>query len=148
MTSKSQTPVIIGVGDVVNRSKRLEDALEPLELMLKAIEAAWEDTGLTGDVSTRLKSEIDSVDVVQTWTWPYTNLPDLLANRLGAKPRHTHYSDHGGNQPAQLFDHAARRISLGQSKVALVTGGEALASCIYYQIQSGITGVVLRRSLI
>lgn len=45
------------------------------------------------------------------------------------RPTYKYLSEHGGNSPAKLFDEAARRISFGEAKVAVVTGGEALASC-------------------
>jgi acetyl-CoA acetyltransferase len=122
------TPVVIGVGDVKNKSTELKDALEPLNLILQAIEAALQDTGLDNAGAKKLQSDVDSIDCVATWTWPYPNLPELLAQRLGVQPGHKHYTDHGGNQPAKLLDEAARRISLGKTKVALITGGEALAS--------------------
>ncbi|GAB7340058.1 hypothetical protein MBLNU457_6554t1 [Dothideomycetes sp. NU457] len=125
---ESHTPVIIGIGDVVNRSTRIEDALEPLELMLQAIQKAISDACDQSQHEKKLQSAIDSVDVVATWTWPYPDLPSLIAERLGVAPRHKHYSAHGGNQPGKLFDEAARRISLGETKVAVLTGGEALAS--------------------
>ena len=130
MSVTRRTPVVIGVGDSVNRSKRIEDALEPLQLMLNAIEEALVDTGLSSSARSTLQSEIDSVDVVRTWTWPYPDLPGLISQRLKIGPRRKHYSEHGGNQPGFLFDEAARRISTGESKVALLTGGEALASCM------------------
>jgi len=123
-------PIIVGVGDVANRSRKVEDAIEPLELMLQAIDKAFEDTGLGNTASSSLHSQLDSLDVVRTWTWPYPNLPDLLSKRLGINPKRQHYTDHGGNQPAFLLDEAARRISKGETKVAVLTGGEALASCM------------------
>ncbi|KAL9069057.1 MAG: hypothetical protein Q9157_006301 [Trypethelium eluteriae] len=121
-------PIIIGVGDVVNRSLKPEDAVEPLQLMFQAICKAIEDVQLSNQVEQKLRSQIDSIDVVRTWTWPYTDLPGLLCHQLGINPHHRKYSEHGGNQPAKLFDDAARRVSLNQSKVAIITGGEALAS--------------------
>ncbi|GAB7349144.1 hypothetical protein MBLNU459_g8085t2 [Dothideomycetes sp. NU459] len=121
-------PVIVGVGDIVNRSPQAQDAIEPLQLMLQAIQLAIQDTNLESPAVESLRSGINSIDVVRTWTWPYPDLPGLLAQKLGAKPLHTSYSDHGGNQPAKLLDEAARRIATGRSKVAVVTGGEALAS--------------------
>ncbi|OCK74214.1 hypothetical protein K432DRAFT_311184 [Lepidopterella palustris CBS 459.81] len=128
MAGGRATPIVVGVGDIKNRSQKLEDALEPMQLMLQAIQRAIKDTTLSDTTAAKLQSEIDSIDVVATWTWPYPDLPGLLSENLGAKPRHKYYSPHGGNQPAKLFDEAARRISLGQNKVAVVTGGEALAS--------------------
>jgi hypothetical protein len=125
------TPVIIGVGDVKNKATDPDHALEPLQLMLRAVGVAIADTQLPEERKKTLQSQIDSVDVVATWTWPYPDLPSLIAQNLAIKPTHKHYSDHGGNQPGKLFDFAARRLSLGRCKVALVTGGEALASCRY-----------------
>lgn len=132
MKNQGQIPVVIGVGDIKNSSKRIEDAAEPLELILQAVQQAVKDSGVSGHELTKLQSSIDSVDVVKTWTWPYPDLPGLIADRLQIRPKHKFYSDNGGNSPAKLFDEAARRVSLGQSKVALVAGGEALASRTYY----------------
>lgn len=123
------TPVIVGVGDFVNRSRLVEDAVEPLELILNAIKEAIDDTCLRESATQELLLAIDSLDVVRTWTWPYPDLPGLIGDRLGIAPKRKHYTEHGGNQPALVFDEASRRVSKGESKVAIVTGGEALASC-------------------
>jgi hypothetical protein len=128
MTSK--VPVIVGVGDYKNRSQKVEDALEPAELMLRAIDIALKDSNISDPK--KLQSQVDSIDVVLTWTWPYPDLPGLLAQKLGVTAQHKFVSPHGGNQPAKLFDEAARRIAKGKNKVAVVTGGEALASCMRY----------------
>lgn len=129
MAHGHKIPVIIGVGDVKNRSQKIEDAIEPMQLMLQSALIALEDTSLPSRSKKELQSSIDSVNVVATWTWPYDDLPRLLSEKLGIQsPRHRVYSDHGGNQPIKLVDEAARRISRGESKVAIVTGGEALAS--------------------
>ncbi|KAI7710804.1 hypothetical protein KC322_g4280 [Hortaea werneckii] len=130
MSVPPETPVIIGVGDVVNRSKKIEDAIEPLGLIVEAIHKALTDTSLSPTASARLKKSIDSLDVVRSWTWPYPDLPGSIAKRLGIDPRRRHYSEHGGNQPALLLDEAARRVSKGENQVAVVTGGEALASLV------------------
>jgi hypothetical protein len=130
MTADEATPIIIGVGDIKNKSQTVADAVEPMQLMLNAINKAIADCGLPKGRSEELKANIDSIDVVRTWTWPYPDLPGLLAQKLGATLRHAYYSPHGGNQPAKLLDDAAKRLSLQQCKVAVVTGGEALASCM------------------
>lgn len=121
-------PVIIGVGDVRNRSQDVADAVEPMQLMMQATLNALEDATTALSASGKLRSSIDSLSVVATWTWPYSDLPGLLAERLGIRPKHKVYSEHGGNQPIRLLDDAARSISQGNSRVAIVTGGEALAS--------------------
>lgn len=123
----SYTPVIIGVADVKNKT---EEHKEPATLMLEAIVSAIQDTGCRSAES--LTSQIDSIDVVRTWTWPYADLPGLLSDGLGlgTRPKWARYTEtHGGNQPARLVDEAAGRIARGDAKVAVVTGGEALASC-------------------
>ena len=129
MATDQLIPVIVGVGDVKNRSQKIEDAIEPMRLMLQATINALKDTSITQSTEEKLQSSIDSVNVVATWTWPYIDLPGLLSEKLGIQPLHKTYSEHGGHQPMRLVDEAARDVSLGKCKVAVVTGGEALASC-------------------
>lgn len=119
------TPVIIGVADVKNKS---DVHKEPATLMFEAVSNAVQDTGLAS--LARVTSQIDSIDVVRTWSWPYSDLPGLLGKWLGLdeRPAWTRYTNHGGNEPAKLVDEAAGRIARGESKVAVITGGEALAS--------------------
>lgn len=129
MATDQLIPVIVGVGDVKNRSQKIEDAIEPMRLMLQATINALKDTSITHSTEKNLQSSIDNVNVVATWTWPYIDLPGLLSEKLGIQPLRKTYSEHGGHQPMRLVDEAARDVSLGKSKVAVVTGGEALASC-------------------
>lgn len=127
----TEIPVVVGVGDVKNRN--INNAKEPASLMLEAIEIALRDAS-SSSVS-NLKSAIDSIDVVKTWSWPYPDLPGLLSEKLGVQDtvKWKRYSDHGGNQPGKLFDEAAKRVAKGECKVAIITGGEALASCVSSQ---------------
>ncbi|KAJ5483897.1 hypothetical protein N7539_005693 [Penicillium diatomitis] len=127
-TLAKHTPVVVGVGDIKNRSTRLDDAVEPLDLMVQAICAALEDTGLSTSDAQSLREKVDSISVVANWTWPYPNTPEVLRSKLHCRATHLHESEHGGHSPAELLDEAARRIAHGQSTVAIVTGGEALAS--------------------
>lgn len=129
-----EVPIVVGVGDFVNRSTSIADAHEPLTLIFNAIETALKDTALDVSKRRKLQSAIDSIDVVRTWTWPYDDLPGDIGRKLGVDAPHKFYSDHGGNKPAKLFDEAARRISKRQTKVAVVTGGEALASREYHPL--------------
>lgn len=126
-----EVPVIIGVGDIKNRTATHK---EPAVLIHDAIIAAIRDVS-SSDV-TQLRSSIDSISIVKTWTWPYPDLPGLLGDKLGIKPKYSLYSEHGGDKPGKLFDEAARRIARGECKVAVVAGGEALASC-EFRIQAG-----------
>jgi hypothetical protein len=128
MTNRS-TPVVVGVADIKNKSLRVDDAIEPVELILQAILKAIKDTQLPDAQASKLQENINNVSVVAPWTWKYPDLPGLLSEKLGVKPEHKTISHHGGDSPAKLFDDAARRISFGETKVAVVAGGEALASC-------------------
>ena len=129
MAGQIITPVIIGVGEIKNASKNLSDAADPATLMHRAISAALSDSFASS--TSDLQSAIDCINVVATWTWSYPDLPGLLAEKLGVQTttKHKALSHHGGNAPAMMLDDAARRIAKGESKVAVVTGGEALASC-------------------
>lgn len=124
----AEIPVIIGVGDIKNRSTAVADAKEPATLMLEAIRAAIKDASSTS--TSEIQPLIDSIDVVKTWTWPYPDLPGTLASKLGVEKsvKWKRYPEHGGDKPGKLLDEAAKRIAKGECKVAIVTGGEALAS--------------------
>jgi hypothetical protein len=119
------TPIIVGVGEIINKKPGLSHAVEPAELILGATRRALEDAS----ISEPDLQAIDSISIVPPWTWPYPDLPALMAEKLRIKPTHTVTGYHGGNQPAELCDEAARRIATGQSKIAIIAGGEALASC-------------------
>jgi acetyl-CoA acetyltransferase len=122
MSPSPQAPIIIGVGEIRQKKFTLENTLEPAELILSAIRDAAKDT--TVDVI----GHVDSISVVPPWSWTYDDLPKLLAEKLGVKPTHLELSSHGGHTPALLCDAAAARVAAGETKLAVVTGGEALAS--------------------
>lgn len=97
-------------------------------MMIGAIENAIKDTGLDASVQKQLLGDADSLRIIPTWTWAYNDLLSTVADGLGIKPTTKEMPTHGGNQPALQCDEAARAISYGQSKVAILTGGEAMAS--------------------
>ncbi|ROV98064.1 hypothetical protein VMCG_07031 [Cytospora schulzeri] len=129
------TPVIIAIADIKNKTPEHK---EPATLMFEAISKAIDDSQVSKQ---ELMAQVDSIDVVRTWTWPYADLPGLLAQKLGlsTRPKWTRYTENGGNQPAKLVDEAAGRIARGETKVAVVTGSEALAS-LAACAKSGHTG--------
>ena len=137
MLANHGIPVVIGVGDIINRSHHVDDAVEPMHLMQQAIVGAVSDTLLPLHRARDLQASIDSIDVVASWTWPYHDLPGLLSQELRINPKRRYYSKHGGHQPLKLVDQAARRIAQGTSSVAIIVGGESLASCKYLQIAPG-----------
>jgi hypothetical protein len=124
MPSSPFTPIIISVGEIRQKNFILDNTLEPAELILSAIRNA------VNDVTVDITTDIDSISVVPPWSWNYDDLPRLLAQRLGIEPSHLELSSHGGHTPAMLCDAAAARIATGEAKMAVITGGEALASCM------------------
>jgi len=130
MAKKIYTPVLIGVADYKNSSMKVADAVEPLQLMLKALHLALQDTSLSSSFLSTLQANIDSVSVVRPWSWNYHDLPGLVGKGLGVHVMDAAktLSHHGGDSPAKLVDEAARRVAKGESRVAVVCGGEALAS--------------------
>lgn len=112
-------PVIVGVGEITQRSKDPSESQEPLALMDSALRAAEQDAG------TALLHSTDALDVVCEHSWPYVDAPKLLAARLGAKPTHAAYAPAGGESPVRLIHEAALRIARGESTVAAIAGAEA-----------------------
>ncbi|KAL4897843.1 hypothetical protein BDV59DRAFT_208470 [Aspergillus ambiguus] len=123
-----EQPVIIGVGEVKNRSAEPDDAVEPLELMLQALKGAIQDSAPSETLINKIISDIDSLSVVASSTWPYKDLPTQIAQKLGAKPAWKVYSGLTGNSPVEMVDDIAQRIAKREAEVGVVVGGEAFAS--------------------
>jgi acetyl-CoA C-acetyltransferase len=120
-----RAPVIVGVGQALSRDVSDEDGTEPVALILEALRRAGEDSG----ASQRLLAAAESVRCVSVIGWSYPDLAALIARRLGARPRETlHSAAIGGEGPQRLLNDTARAISGGELDVALVGGGEAIAT--------------------
>lgn len=127
--ASQKVPVIIGVGEIKNPSRRKEDAIEPLDLMLSAIKEAAHDA--SSSCVAQLLACVDSVSVVASSTWRYKDLPELVSEKLGVRPSHKAYSALAGSASIQLIDDTARLIVKGEAEVGVVVGGEAMASCMW-----------------
>jgi acetyl-CoA C-acetyltransferase len=118
----ARTPVIIGVGQINDRTEDPHAALDSPGLMAAALREADADAG--GGWLPRL----DSLAVVDQIS--FRALGDVskpLAKQLGATPRiceKTHTAS--GDSPILLLNEAANRIGAGEIEVAAVVGGEAL----------------------
>src|SRR3979490_3257749 len=75
-------PVMVGVGEVGDRSKEIAEGLEPLALLEQALKRAEQDSG------GKLLDEIGSVDIVSFLGWRYRDPEIQLSQRLGIKPNH------------------------------------------------------------
>lgn len=116
-------PFIVGVGQLTNHIKSLDDAIEPAEMMRRVALAAAEDAGSGG-----LLKKVDSLQIVNILSWQYPDAPGLLAQRLGIDPPHKLYSAVGGNTPQALVNQASEAIVNGEIKLALLAGVEVMAS--------------------
>jgi acetyl-CoA C-acetyltransferase len=111
--------VIIGVGQYVHRAESLDDALEPVALMERAVLAASADAELDGPPAA------DALRVVSQLSWRYGNTPRFLAERLGIDPHRLDYTTMGGNSPQSLVNATAIDIQAGEIDIAILAGGEA-----------------------
>lgn len=112
-------PVIVGVGEITDRPADPALGLEPAALAVAAMQRAEEDSGA------RLLAQLDSLDVVGVVSWPYDDLPGLVAERIGATPSRRQHGPIGGQTPVQFLHEAAQRIARGESAVAAVCGAES-----------------------
>lgn len=125
MTIDPRTPVIVGAGQVLCRDASDDEACEPLALMVEALRRAADDSG----AGERLLRRADSVRCVPVIAWSYRNLPALIAEHLDAHPRETLMSAAiGGEGPQRLLNDTARAVAAGQLDIALLGGGEAIAT--------------------
>lgn len=117
--SDDRIPVIVGIGEIVDRPKEIADGLEPLDLLEQALRRAEHDAGA------KLLDEVQSLDVVNFLSWRYRDPEKLLAQRLGVTPAHCYYGPVGGESPIRYIHEAAKRIARGECAVAAICGAEA-----------------------
>lgn len=118
MTLDPRTPVIIGTGQMLQRSDSPTDAMDPVAMMVEAIRAAASDAGLSS-VPTP-----DAIRVVGLLAWNYGNPAHFIAQDLGVSPKELGLSGMGGNTPQTLVNKASVEISEGKADVVILTGGE------------------------
>jgi acetyl-CoA C-acetyltransferase len=129
---EDRIPVIVGVGEIVDRPKEIAEGLEPLALLIEALRRAEADSGAA------LLGEIDSLDVVSFLSWRYRDPEQQLARRLGINPKHNYYGPVGGESPIRYLHEAAQRIARGECSVAAVCGAEAQSTATKAE-RSGVT---------
>ena len=123
MAPDPRSPVIVGVGQHLQRAEGLDDALSPVDLIVEAVRAAAADTG-----APNLISHAQSLRVVQLLSWRYRDPAALVAARLGIRPAETAYTTAGGNTPQTLVNLTASEILDGSLDCAvLMTPQEVVA---------------------
>jgi acetyl-CoA C-acetyltransferase len=118
MSSAQETPVLVGVGQILQRLEDPQEAAEPLEMMTSALRQAGEDSG-----APKLLQRADSIYVLRG-AWGYGDPGREVARRLGATPGETVGTPYGGNFSQACVIDAARKIQAGQRGVVLITGAE------------------------
>jgi acetyl-CoA C-acetyltransferase len=112
------TPVLVGVGQLLNRVEDLDQAIEPVEMMLRAGALAEADAGASG-----LLKQVQSVRVIRG-LWRYQNPARLVAERIGAAGAQTVGTLFGGNQVQAVVNRSAASILAGELDLVLITGAE------------------------
>ena len=136
MPAAREIPVLVGVGQVLQRLEDPREAAEPLALMLAALQRAGEDSG-----APKLLQRADSIYVLRG-AWRYGDPGREIARRLGAAPHETVGTPYGGNFSQACVIDAARGIQAGRCGVILVAGAENGRSAV----QAQRLGVALRAS--
>ncbi len=115
-------PVIVGVGQINDRTEDPFAASDPVALMAAALRVADADGG-GGWIDAA-----ESLSVVDQISFREINpVVDALAATLGIAPRHRFQTAMPmGDSPVRLLNEAANRIGAGEATVALVVGAEAL----------------------
>ncbi len=122
--SSGRNPIIVGIGQVVQRWRGPTHQKDPVALMEVAARAALADACARQPPS----RTIDAVHVVNVLSWSYADAPQLLASRLNLHPAHRTYSAIGGNTPQSLVNQSARDLEEGAVRCVLLAGAEAAAS--------------------
>jgi acetyl-CoA C-acetyltransferase len=109
-----RTPVLVGCGQVNQHDENPN--VEPVELMVAAARVAADP---------RVLEAVDSVRVVNVFSWRYRDPGRLLAQRIRAKDAASRYTGVGGNVPQTLVNQACLDIQSGQADLILIAGAEA-----------------------
>ena len=107
MSTPETTPVIVGVGEFVDRPSDPTAALEPIALMAEALRAAQTDAGA------ELLARVESLELIGLISWRYADPVSQLCQRLGIAPARAINASMGGETPIRLLHEAAARIARG-----------------------------------
>ena len=131
-----RTPVIVGVGQVVDRLGSANyGGLSAADLVTSAARLALADAG--GDLVQRIdiiagvRTLADTIPGQKAALAPFgspANFPATVASRLGARPRGGIYSKACGDEPQRLVGEIAERIMAGEFDVGLICGAEATST--------------------
>ncbi|MBQ63088.1 MAG: acetyl-CoA acetyltransferase [Gammaproteobacteria bacterium] len=115
---ESNIPVIIGTGQLVDREADIDQHIEPLDMLARVAHGARKDAELTEQDLQKL----DTIALVGILGWHPDNAPNLVAEKIGAHPKHEYVSGTGGQVGVTLLNSMASEIVRGESEFALIAG--------------------------
>ncbi len=121
--SHNRRPIIIGVGQSVNRPKDLAEIKKPFDLIGEAIQEAEEDSGIRS-----LTKQVDTLCLVNILSESGDDPPSDLAHRIRINPQNKAYTWIGASAPQWFVNKMAEKIFDGQARFGLICGGEAFSS--------------------
>lgn len=112
------TPVIIGVSQILQRLTDPLDGKEVIDLMVDAVSKAAEDAG-----NPKLIKDVDSLRVIRG-VWRYKQPAGYVAEKLGLANIETVGTPFGGNYVQTVVNESARDILAGRNTLIVLTGAE------------------------
>lgn len=122
-----RTPVIIGSAQHI-WSRGHQPAPEPLDGWEEACRLAAADAG----ISTTELSGADFITLADSMSWIYDDAIARFCDRLSASPRGVWYSEPSGVSGHKMMAKAVDAIRNGGAELALISGGESLATRRYF----------------
>lgn len=127
--SDDTTPVVVGVGQLVQHDVDLPEALEPLAMLEQVSRLAAADAG-GGE---RLLRDLDAIALVNFSGGGMSNMNRLLGERLGAKAKKEYVGEIGGQIGVTLANFLAEGITQGEVRLALLAGSNNLRTMVRAQ---------------
>lgn len=118
--SDERTPIVIGVGQLVQHDVDLREALEPLAMLETVSRLAAKDA----DGGEGLLRDLDAIALINIFgrRGPMSNMNRLLGERLGSKAKKEYVGEIGGQIGITLANFLAERITRGEMRLALLAG--------------------------
>lgn len=119
MAVTPDTPVIVGAAQFTQRVEDPHDALDPIDMMERALRDAAEDAGAPA-----LLPAVEKI-YVPRGTWRYGDPARLLAERIGAPGARSAVGIISGHIVQVMLDRACEEIAAGTHEVIAIVGGES-----------------------
>ena len=125
VTLDPRTPVIVGVGQVVERPQPQQDVRSrpsPLALMVSSLQRALDDA------NAKVPWSLDELIAISSVGWQTADAARMVANELKISVATTRKTPTGGDVPQRLIHDCATRILNGSLTSVALVGSEAIYS--------------------